>query len=349
VSIISNSLIEGAASGSKSDRLALDRAFFAELASIHAAQGTNFLKATNTTPNPITQPPGIATLTVTGANGSYTIQIQNATQKNNATVYHQLSYSTQSDFSSGVTTLPNSVNPQQIIALPGTNLYWRLRSSFDQNNWNAYTFSGRVSSGLQSSAASENNTPLNQTNYANVDSIAVGGAANIRIYGSGGPYTNYVSVKGNTEAVLPSATIVGVPFNTDQIVAFDGEQYQVKETLPEIFNDTWTPTGQASVVGSGSPLLPTVTPILLSGQIIGYNFTPGNGLTSVPIFTVTDSTGSGAVPVGAIANGKLVSLVAGAVGSGYSSSPSVAVTGGFVAQVGGGGAQGTNGGRLTKI
>jgi hypothetical protein len=349
MSIISNSLIQGAANGKKSDFLALHYAIFNELKSIHAAQGTNFLKSTNTTPNPITQPPGLATFTVAGANGSYTLQIQNAAQTNNATVYHQVSYSAQSDFSSGVTTLPIATTPQMIVALPGTTLYWRLRSSFDQNNWNAYAFSGQVSAGLQSSAASENNTPLNQTNYANVDSIAAGGAAVVRVYGGGGPYTNYVSVKGNTEAVLPSATIVGVPYNSDQIVAYDGEQYQVKETLPEIFNDSWTPTGQASVVGSGTPSLPTVTPILLSGQIIGYNFTPGNGLTSVPIFTITDSTGTGAVAIGTVQNGKLYSLVAGAVGTGYSSSPTVTVSGGFVAAVGGGGAQGSNGGRLTKI
>lgn len=208
-----------------------------------------------------------------------------------------------------------------------------------------------VSSGLQSSAAIENASVLNQTNYASVDSVAAGSAANVRVYGKAGPLTQFPSVKGAKETIQPSATIIGVPFNTSQVVAFDGASYQVRGTLPEVLADGMIPIGAVSVVGSGAPTLPTVTLVLSGGYVVGATFTPGAGLTQVPTFTVNPgtSTGAGAVIVGTgVSGGQLQGIQVANSGNGhYDSSASVSVSGGvFSGATGGGRNIGGNGGRL---
>ena len=315
--------------------------------------GSNWLETTNSPQEPSTAPPPPAILSVTGANGAFNFEITNAPQSANRIIYHELSYSSQSSFvgGSGVTTLPVSTATKGTVPAPGITAYWRIRSSYDQANWNAYqTLPGTIAAGLQSSAASEAATVLNQTNYANVDSVANGSSAIVRVFGKAGPNTQFPSVKGPQETILPSATVIGVPLSSQQVVGFDGSNYQVRQTLPEVLQDNSTPIGAVSVVGGGVPTLPTIDPIISGGAIIGYNVTGGGAGASAPYALTLGSTGGGTgATFGAqvIVGGVLISVAPGNPGSGYSGSTTVTASGGtFSGSTGGGQGIGGNGGRL---
>ena len=318
---------------------------------VGGALGINLLEPTNSPQKALTQPPPVGLLEVTGANGAFTISVTNVSQSINKTVYNEISYSPSSSFSNGVVVLPVSTATHQTLPAPGLTVYWRLRSSYDQANWNAYTrLPGTVSSGLQTSAASNHATVLNQTNYATVDSVAVGGTANVRVYGKGGPLTQYPAVKGAAETILPSATIINVPLSSEQVVGFDGSDYQVRGTLPEQLIDTIVPTGAVSVVGGGAVTLPTVSLILGSGGVVlAWNvLTQGNGLTAPVTLVINTSTGSGATPgAQTIVAGKLISISPGNPGSMYAGGYRLTVAGvSAAAGVGGGQGIGGNGGRF---
>ncbi len=59
------------------------------------------------------------------------------------------------------------------------------------------------------------------------------GIRQVHIHGRGGRYTSLVAKKGAREAVLPGATIVGVP-PTEKYVAWDGQSYVLRPTLESI-------------------------------------------------------------------------------------------------------------------
>ena len=290
--------------------------------------GSNFIEPTNSPQEPSSAPPPLASLMVSGANGIFTVAITNPTQSINKTLYHELSYSTIASFvgGSGVTTLPVSTSTHQTVAQPNLTVFWRLRSSYDQSNWNAYqTQPGAVASGLQSSAASSDATVLNQTNYATVDSASSvdGTSAVIRVYGKSGLNTQYPSVKGGVDTILPSATIINVPFSVEQVVGFQGADYVARGTLPEVLTDGVTPIGAVSVVGSGDLVL--------------------------PVALVIADVGTGATPgAQTITGGILISIANGSAGTGYTpGTQPVTVTGGrFGGSTGGGQNIGGNGGRL---
>lgn len=206
-----------------------------------------------------------------------------------------------------------------------------------------------IEAGLQSSQATENNVALNITNYAHVDSVAAGATANVRVYGAAGPGAQYPSVKGTIETILPSATIIGVPYLTNSVVAFDDENYQVENTLPQVLADGNTPTGAVSVVGSGAITLPTVVPVLGSGgSIVAYNITnQGNGLTADLTFAISGPGAGATTGAQTISGGKLTALQPGNPGAGYDGSTTVTPSGGiFDGNTGGGQSIGGNGGRF---
>lgn len=315
------------------------------------ALGINMLEPVNSKQKPASAAPPLASLAVSGANGVFSVQITNPAQSVNKTIYHELSYSTSSSFSNGVVTLPVQTSTQATVPAPGVTVYWRIRSSFDQSNWNSYQRQPAVvASGLQSSAASSAATVLNQTNYASVDSQASGGAAVVRVYGKAGPTTQFPAVKGGAEKILPAATIINVPLSSSQVVGFDGEDFQVRGTLPEVLTDETTPVGAVSVVGGGAVVEPTVSLVLDgSGHVIAWNVvTQGNGLTGPVTLTITTSTGSGATPgAQVISGGKLLSISPGNPGTAYGGGDTVTATGGtFGGTTGGGQNIGGNGGRL---
>jgi hypothetical protein len=318
---------------------------------VGGALGINLLSPTNSPQQPATKPPPLATFKVSGDNGFFAIEITNAKQAINKTIYHELSYATASNFSSKVTTLPVSTATNQRLAGPGLSVYWRLRSSYDQASWNNYQIQpGIVVAGFVGSVAVDAAVVLNQTNYANVDSVDAGGTANVRVFGRSGPLTQYPQVRGAQERILPSATIIGVPYAMQQVVGYDGDNYHARGTLPQLLADHILPTGTVNVVGPGAIVLPTVSLVLgTGGAVIAWNVvTQGNGLTADVGLFINTSTGTGATPgAQVITAGKLISISPGNPGTGYAGGDTVTVSGGiFSGTVGGGRSIGGNGGRL---
>jgi hypothetical protein len=300
--------------------------------------------------------PPVSGLAVTGANGSFAVTItlpqQGTASKNasNAPIYQQLQSSTASDFSSGVTSYPISQNTSFVFPNPGSTQYWRLRSSYDQRSWTSWqTQSGAVSAGKQTSAATENNVSLNQSNFATIDSVANGSTASIRIYGSGGAGTAWTRIVGSNSQVIAAGTILNVAYGSTQYVAWGGTQYQLVPSLTQTFPDGWIPVGAVSVIANGSGVvLPTFKAVVSSGAIVAIQIvTAGNDLTSPPALSIADLSGTGASAVCTVSAGSVTGVTVTNAGSGYSSSPSVTATGGVNnGTAGGGGATGSNGGRL---
>jgi hypothetical protein len=320
------------------------------LQSLYAQTGTTPLTKVDATAAAFTAPPAASTLAVSGANGSFTVSITAAQSSNNAPVYQELSSSTVANFASGATVYPVSTNTSYVFPNPGATLYWRLRSSYNQQNWSRYVVQpGAVSSGLMSSATAGNNLSLNQSNYATVDSVAAGSTATVRIYGSGGVGTAWTSILGNGSKVIASGTIMNVAYGASGFVVWDGQKYQLKPQLAQTFPDTWVPVGKVSVIANASGLvLPVIHAVVTGGAIVAYQIiNPGNGLTAAPLLTITDSTGSGATATAVVTAGAVTQVTPGSAGSGYSATPTVTASGGVSGgAAGGGGATGDNGGRL---
>lgn len=354
MSSINPGTIDSAAKGNPEAMRTLLNAFSSQISAIAVGTGVQLLEPTSGAQpqTPVTPTPPQVQIGVTGANGAYTISITPPSQTISATLYYEVSYSTASNFGNA-TVLPLTPSTGFTYNAPGTSLFWRVRASYDKSHFGAYSPAGTtvISAGLQSSAATENANVLNQTNYATVDSQANGtGSANVRVFGPSGPGFMYPAVKGSVETIMPSATIVNVPLSSSQVVAHDGSTYQVQPTLPQVLADGMTPTGSVSVVGSGAVTLPVITPIVISGFILGLNYTPGSGLTEPPILTIADpgGTGSGAVITSVVSGGAMVGYNIGNPGNGhYDSATTVTASGGTSGgTVGGGQAIGGNGGRL---
>ena len=339
--------INAAAKGNSDLRETLTSIHLA-LQSVYAQTGSAPLAKVDTRAANFTAPPGPSQLSVSGANGSFSVSISNAT---GTPTYNELSSSPVANFASGVTVYPVSTNTSYVFPNPGATLYWRLRSSYNQQNWSSYLVQpGAVSSGLVSSAAAGSNLSLNQSNYATVDSVANGSTATVRVYGSGGTGTAWASVLGASSKVIPSGTIMNVPYAANGFVVWDGQKYQMKPQLSQTFPDTWVPVGKVSVIANASGLvLPVIHAVVVTGgAIVAYQIVnPGNGLTSAPLLTITDSSGSGATATTVVSAGAVTQVLPGSAGSGYSSTPTVTATGGVSGgATGGGGASGNNGGRL---
>lgn len=300
--------------------------------------------------------PPKATLSVAGANGAFNVSIANPALSTPATLWHEISYSTSANFTSGVTTMPPTQATGVTVNAPGQTLYFRIRSSYNQAVWNDYAvFGSAVQSGLVSSAATAEAAAFNQTNYGQITSTAVGSTTEVSVSGPSAPLTNLVRQKGPAQSVLPGSTIYGVTPGTDQFVTYEGEGYTLAPTLAgALSSDSGIPIGKVSVVGTGVPVLPVVVPVVSAGAVVGYNVTnQGNGITGPLDLTVTDPGGSGAgatTGTQTIQNGKLISVAPGNAGANYDSHAAVTVSGGVnPGAPGGGTATGGNGGRMTNV
>lgn len=306
-------------------------------------------------------PPSQCGLSVTGANGNFNVTItlpqqasgsQAPANATNAPIYQQIQSATAANFTNGVVTYPISTGTSFIFPNPGATLYWRLRSSYDQVSYNNWTTQpGAVAAGLQTSAATNPNVSLNQTNYATVDSVAAGGTATVRIFGSGGVGSSWTSILGNNSKVLPAGTIMNVAYGSNGFVAWDGKMYQFKAGLSQVFPDGWVPVGKISVIASGAGLVLPVIHLVLGtgGAVLAWNVVSGGSdLTANVSLSITTSTGSGATPgAQTISGGVLQSIAPGNPGALYAGGDTVNVSGGVSAGAGGGGGpNGLNNGRL---
>lgn len=252
------------------DHRVLLNSILEEISGINTSIGRAPLYPTSSTQAAASLPPPLATATAQGANGTIALSIQNPLLAANATIYHEVSYSTTKNFSQNVTTLPKTAQTSVVIPAPGQAPFVRYRSSFDGVHWNSHQFvqNSAVEAGLQSSAATSNALVLNQSNYATVvGNASAGGIPSVQVYGPSGPYNGYTRVKGTQQSSRPSATIINAGYQSDSFVAWDGKKFQLGNTLPQTFNDDWEPVGQA----------------LVNGQPGGGGATGGNGgrLTAV--------------------------------------------------------------------
>jgi hypothetical protein len=338
-----NSLIESTVSGFPDGKRQDARRFFQQMVSMLPVQPGQVKK------------PSSATAAASGANGSISLHLTNPSDGPNSPIYHEVSYSTVKNFSQNVTVLPVSTATGYTIPAPGQKLFVRVRSSYDGSTWNSHQLvqNSAVDAGLQSSAASANNLPLNQTNFATVDSISNGTAAAIRVYGSAGPYHGYARLVGVRQVARPSATIINAAYGSTAIIAYDGEKFRTSPILGGVFDDSWEPVGSASVIDSGVPTLPTVALVLgAGGAVTGWNVTSqGNQLTGPVTLTINTTTGSGATAgPQTIQNGKLISIAPGNPGQLYANTDTVSVSGGVGGgATGGGGAAGGNNARLVNF
>lgn len=329
------------------------------LQQLYQQTGSAPLQKVDATANKFSAPPAPPQLLVTGANGAFAITITlpqqaggSSTPQNasNSQIYQEVSSSTVGNFASGVVTQPITTATSLVVANPGATLFWRVRSSYDQTTWSAYvTQPGSVAAGLQTSNATQPNLSLNQSNFATIDSVGAGGTATIRIYGSGGPGSSWTNIIGTASKVVPGGTIAGISYGSTPFVAFDGTKYRVVPSLTQTFPDTWIPVGRVSVIANGAGLvLPTLKAVVSSGSLVAIQIlTAGNGMTSNPTITITDSSGSGATAVATESGGSLTGVTITNAGSLYTSNPTVTASGGVAAGVGGGGGSvGSNGGRL---
>jgi len=247
------SMIESAVGGNREDLRNLLLQFMNEHVQAHQVTGTNWVSPTSGTLPSSTTPPPAATAAAQGANGVISLQITNPTQAAKATIYHEVSYSPVKNFSQGVTTLPVSANNTVSIPAPGQAPFVRIRSSYDGSTWNTHQLIQQtaVQAGLQSSAACEPGTVLNNWNYANVvGQGAPGQVPLIQVYGPNGPYHGYTAGRGTTQVSRPSATILNTDYSENQIVAFDGKRFQISPVLPGVLKDSWEPVGLAQVNGT---------------------------------------------------------------------------------------------------
>jgi hypothetical protein len=321
-----------------------------------AALGLGSIKKVDASTPATSAPPAQSTLTAVGANGNITVSIQLPQQTTGApqnssksVIYQEISTSTVANFTTVQQTYPLTTTTSMTIAAPGQTLWIRLRSTTDQKTFNNYQVVGPIAAGLQTSAATVPNSPLNQSNFATVDSVAAGGTATVRIYGSGGPGTSWTSIVGTASKVIPAGTILNVAYASNGYVAWNGSSYQFKPGLTQTFPDTWIPVGFVSVIASGAGLvLPTFHAVVSSGSIVAIStVTAGSGMTAAPTLTITDSSGSGATATCTISGGSVNGVTVTNAGSGYSSSPTVTASGGIAGGVGGGGGPtGNNQGRL---
>jgi hypothetical protein len=303
-------------------------------------------------------PPQGVKFSVSGANGVFSVNITDPSTAKPNTIWHEVSYGPLISFTSGVTTMAATANSTASVAAPGVSAYFRLRSSFDKQTWSAYQLASTsiIDAGLVVAKTMAPAAAFNQTNYAVVNSQASGSAAAVTVSGTGGDFTAYTAVLGGAESVMPSATIVNVPPETEQFVAVTGDPvFQLKPTLASCFADGLTPVGKVSVVSTAIPTLPTIAPVVVSGYIIGFNIISGGAGASEPYNLAFGSVGAGAgASFGAqtITNGVLTFIAPGAPGNGlYSGGTTVTASGGAGGggQSGGGTAQGGNGGRLTAV
>lgn len=353
------SQINSAAKGNNDLRETLT-GVYNELQAVYQQIGSAPLKKVDAKATKFSGPPAPCGLSVTGANGQFIVAItlpQQASGSNspqnpsNAPLFQELSSSPVANFASGVETYPLSTGTAFTFQNPGTVLYWRLRSSYDQTTWTSYQVQpgGPISSGKQTSTATENNISLNQSNFATVDSVGAGGSATVRIYGSGGVGTSWTRILGNRSEVLPPGTLLNIDYGSDLYIAWDGSQYQAKPGLTQTFPDGWIPVGKVSVIANGSGLvLPTFKGIVSGGAIVAIQVvTAGNGMTAPPLININDITGTGAAAVATIEAGACTGATVTNAGAGYSSSPNIFASGGVAGGgSGGGGPTGNNNGRL---
>ena len=131
--------INAAARGNSDLRETLTAVHLA-LQSLYAQTGAAPLTRIDTATVAFTQPPTASRLAVTGADGVFTLALTRPAAPGKAVaIQHEISSSPTPDFSAGVLTYPVSSNTAYTFHNPGATLYWRVRSSYNQQQGCCHT------------------------------------------------------------------------------------------------------------------------------------------------------------------------------------------------------------------
>ncbi len=129
------SLVKGLSPGSQDDARNLLTTVIDNLTSL--SPGGNLLQAGGIKAGSSAAPTGV-THSVTGANAAFNVAVTNPPSSSPQPIYHEVSYGPLASFTQGVTTMPPTTATSVNIPAPGTNAFFRLRSSYDQVNWSPY-------------------------------------------------------------------------------------------------------------------------------------------------------------------------------------------------------------------
>ena len=230
--------------------------------------------------------PPAALLNVSGFDGKFVIQIANpqsilpesvaiqsaqargAVNANQAPLLHNLQSASDINFdnsSAQFTDYGSSSQLGYMFQNANQTLFWRLRSSYDGQNWNAWQiFSSAltcgpvgVASGVLRSPNFAPNGSSNTGNFATVDSIAAGGTATIRIYGTGGVGSSWTRVisdltgQATQNVTFAAGTITGLSYSTTYYVMWTGSSYQAFTSFNSVLPDNWIFAGKVTTVAAG--------------------------------------------------------------------------------------------------
>jgi len=151
-----------------------------------------------------------------------------------ADMVHQIQSATNTlfDTSGNVTTYGPTPETSLSITNPNVTLFWRLRSSYDQVNWNDWQIYSSasacgpigVSSGFLRSTSAAPNMALNTSNNCTADSIDNGVNATVRVYGPGGAGNSWIHYDGQGGQTSYPYSTTTAPYNTDVIVLYSTSQ-----------------------------------------------------------------------------------------------------------------------------
>lgn len=148
-----------------------------------------------------------------------------------APIVHQLQSATNVKFdaTSAVTTYDLGANLSFEVQDPNQTKFWRLRSSFDGQAWNAWQIfisaatcgPVGVQSGFERSTSVAPRSVLN-TNNATVDSADAGTTDTIRAHGAGGVGSSYTRFDGQGNQITTAgASILGAAYSTQYAVVLN--------------------------------------------------------------------------------------------------------------------------------
>lgn len=179
------------------------------------------------------------------------------------------------------------------------------------------------------SSKMHSNTALNTTNNATVDSIDAGASATVRVYGTGGVGSSWISYKGAEQTIMNPGTISGLAYSTVFYVYWDGNAYQASTTAFGSLLDGYTFAGVVTTISSGASGTATASAILAATGVASVAITnSGGGYGTPPTVSFSGGGGSGAAGTAVLTGLLVTSVTMTDPGSGYTSPPTVGFSGG---------------------
>jgi len=201
-------------------------------------------------------PAAPGSISVSGANGTFSIALAASLGATSAALYF-LESSTAPDFGASDTTVyPLGGALATNLALGNVTAYFRARAKYSDSGYSDYVVFGGstpapVAGGTVGSSALSSNVPLNSTNSATVDSVDAGSSATIRVYGPGGTGSAWQRFAGQGTATFPAGSITGLAYSTPYYVVWNGSAYLAEAQQSSAMNDAYVFVGRPTTVAAG--------------------------------------------------------------------------------------------------